>query len=212
VIVRISLTDRRELTWRGLIYKFYLESDMKWFSFSVMVLCMLVVATGCKKDEAKKGDKDKANTKVSAPAFCGTCGAMGGEDHQCAGDKCDKCGFHSGTKLCCTGVKPLCQKCGCCAGCDKCCKGETCEKCGFQTDTEVCCKGVAKGDALGYCSKCGEISGTEKCCDASAKNCDKCGMHAGSALCCKIKKDDDHDHKEGEHKEGEHKEGEGEKK
>ena len=103
------------------------------------------------------GDAATETTLVSL-MYCGDCGHSfaKGSEHTCDADheKCEKCGLHKGSDLCCkieSGAfvgMTLCGACGEIAGSEACCKegAEVCEKCSRHKGSPLCCLG-AEADA-----------------------------------------------------------------
>jgi len=96
-----------------------------------------------------------ADTTLVSLKYCGDCGHSfaKGSEHTCDADhaKCEACGLHEGSDLCCKiegdfAGKALCGSCGQIAGSEACCKegAEVCEKCSLHKGSPLCCKlGVA---------------------------------------------------------------------
>jgi len=105
-------------------------------------------------DSSPPGDDISAASDSAESTIFAYCGSCGHKDdavtHICDEDhaKCEKCGLHERSELCCKKVegdftgKLLCAKCGEVLASDKCCQegASKCEKCGLQEGSPLCCK------------------------------------------------------------------------
>jgi len=96
-------------------------------------------------------DHAAAGTTAVSLMYCGTCGHSFGKgaEHKCDADhaKCEACGLHKGSELCCKvegdfAGKTLCGSCGQIAGTEACCKegAEVCASCSLHKGSPLCCK------------------------------------------------------------------------
>ena len=119
----------------------------------------LVVTLGCDNPETTTPtalSTDSATTPAQSKVIlCGMCGEETGSDSCCAdgAEKCDSCGLHKGTALCCKVPedmkgKDMCMSCGNAAGSEQCCAegAEECGKCGLHKGSALCCKIEAEAE------------------------------------------------------------------
>ncbi len=121
---------------------------------------MLVAALGCDNPETTTptalATESAATTVPAKVILCGMCGEETGSETCCAdgAEKCDSCGLHKGTALCCKVPeelkgKDMCMSCGNAAGSEQCCAAgaEECDKCGLHNGSALCCKLDAEAES-----------------------------------------------------------------
>jgi len=118
--------------------------------FSLFAVGSLLLATGCKKDDEARSQREIKDLPGMAVMLCSKCGEIKGADACCDADaeKCPKCGLNAGSPACCKGIDfsqgdvELCTHCGQVKGGEKCCAAdaEKCEKCGLAKGSPGCCK------------------------------------------------------------------------